>query len=231
MKNATEKFACSEAAAKWIYGKNVTNYILFKNAINAEVFRYDYRNCHKNRTEAGICDDNQFVIGTCGRLSPEKNQIFLVEIFAEIKKVMDDSKLILIGDGSEKENILNQAIKLDVDKDIIWTGMVSNASYYYSMLDCFVLPSIFEGLPLAGVEAQAAGILCFFSTGITSEIKITDKTYFLELERGPEYWAKEILLKRCSKEDTYDLVLDAGYDIGENVGFLQKTYMKYSVEI
>lgn len=227
IRNATEKFACSSAAARWIYGANVTDFILFKNAIDAKKFQYKYVYYHNSRLKFGI-EDDQFVIGTCGRLSVEKNQIFLVEIFAEIKRVKDNAKLILIGDGDEREHIYDRAVELGVIDDISFTGMVSNISYYYSMLDCFVLPSLFEGLPLAGVEAQAAGIPSFFSMGVTKEIKLIDNVYFLELDQGATAWATEIIDKVDEKKDTLKEIRSAGYDIEENAKFLQKKYLEYS---
>lgn len=229
VRNATEKFACSKAAASWIYGKKEKNYILLKNAIDAEKFQYNYAQYYKNRCELDIKED-QFVVGTCGRLSVEKNQIFLVDVFAEIKRIKPNSTLIIIGDGDERENIQNRAKELGVWCDIIFPGMVNDVAYYYSILDCFVLPSFYEGLPLVGVEAQAAGIPTFFSTGVTKEIKIIDSVYFLNLEQGASIWAEEIIKKKGVRTNTLEKVRAAGYDIGENVKTLQKKYIDYSIK-
>lgn len=221
-KNATLKFACSEAAANWIYGKN-SDYILFKNAIDASKFRHSKEKYEKIREELSF-KKSDIVLGTCGRFSIEKNQKFLIEIFSKIKSKERNCKLVLIGDGSEKESLVELARNLRVEEDTIFTGLVSNVEYYYSALDGFVLPSFYEGLPLVGVEAQAAGIPCFFSTGITSEIKITDNVHFLNLEEGAAVWADYILEHLSDKEDTYEKIKKAGYDIGANVDMLQSKY-------
>ena len=190
-------------------------------------FRYKSEVTYNNRNEIGIQRD-QFIIGTCGRFSEEKNQKFLVEVFAEIKKIVPDAMLVMIGDGEEKQDIITTAEALGVLNDILFPGMVDNVEYYYSVLDCFILPSLFEGLPLVGVEAQAAGITCFFSTGVTEEIKIINNVYFLPLAIGAKEWAKKILECRGAKKDTYDKIKNIGYDIGANIELLESIYIKYA---
>lgn len=221
-KNAEVKLACSEAAANWIYGKHEKKYILFKNAIDSKKFKYDSEMCANAKMKLGL--NKKFVIGTCGRLSTEKNQKFLLEIFKKIKLVKSNSVLILIGDGDEKEELIQYAKKLSVFESVMFIGMVANVEYYYSALDCFVLPSYYEGLPLAGIEAQAAGLPCFFSTGVTREIKITPSVYFLDITDGPQKWADEIICCAAEKENTMQLIKKAGYDISSNVISLQKLY-------
>lgn len=225
-KNANLKFACSDAAAKWIYGKNTEDYILFKNAIDATKYRYEKIKYINNRKELSI-DQDSFVIGTCGRLSVEKNQKFLIEIFSIIKQKIPNSKLILIGDGVEKKDLQEIADKLGCLEDVIFTGMIKNTEYYYAILDCFVLPSFYEGLPLTGIEAQAAGITSFFSTGVTEEVKITENAFFLNLNQGSKEWAEKIIKNKKERRDTYNQVKTTGYDMGENVKLLENTYLSY----
>lgn len=227
--NVNEKFACSQAAAKWIYGSKKNDYILFKNAIDAEKFRYSHEQYINNRLKYGL-EKEQFVFGTCGRFSVEKNQIFLIDILKEIKKTYKNAKLILIGDGEEKQNIISRAKENGLLDDVIFTGMVNNTEFYYSILDCFILPSFYEGLPLAGVEAQAAGIPSFFSMGITKELKIIDTAFFIELEKGATKWAEEIIKNITEKKDTYGEIRKSGYDIRENAKMLQDKYIEYSIK-
>lgn len=227
-KNADLKFACSDAAARWIYGKK-TDYILFKNAIDASKYRYSYDKYLKNRNELSI-EKDELALGTCGRFSVEKNQKFIIEVFSKIKEKKSNCKLILIGDGEEKDNLINLAKKLGIENDIIFTGLVSNVDYYYSAIDCFILPSFYEGLPLVGVEAQAAGLPCFFSTGVTKEIKVTDNVHFLDLDDGSTVWANYILENLNNKKDNYENIKKSGYDIGSNVEMLQLRYIENFVE-
>lgn len=228
-KYATMRYACSNAAADWIYGKKEKNYTVFKNAIDAKKYQYDEVKSLKNRNVLGI-SEKTLVIGTCGRLSPEKNQKFLIEVFSLIKEKIPNSKLLMIGDGPEKENLLKQAKNLNVNDDIIFTGMVNNTEFYYNVLDVFVLPSFYEGLPLTGVEAQAAGLTCFFSTGVTKEIKVTENVYFISLEEPAKNWCKKIIELKKKRVYTYNDIKHAGYDIGTNVGLLEDKYMSLITE-
>lgn len=225
-KNASIKFACSDAAANWIYGKK-TNYILFKNAIDALKFKFDKKKYESVRKKLKIKSDD-LVIGTCGRLSVEKNQKFLIEIFSKLKTKHINSKLILVGDGDRKDNLIKLAEQLGVIDDIIFTGMVDNVEYYYNAFDYFMLPSFYEGLPLVGVEAQAAGIPCIFSTGVTKEIKVTKNVHFISLNEDAAYWSDFIINHLEKRTDTYDEIKKSGYDIGANVELLQSIYLKFS---
>lgn len=227
--NSVLRFACSDAAANWIYGKN-SKYILFKNAIDVSKYRYSKQRCLESRKKLAIANDT-FVIGTCGRYSIEKNQNFLIDVFSEIKKRKQNSKLILVGDGNEKNNLISHSKELNVFDDIIFTGLVSNTELYYDVMNCFVLPSFYEGLPLVGVEAQAAGIPSFFSTGVTEEIKVTDEVYFLNLNDGSSIWADSIIKKSKEKRDNYDQIRKSGYDIGSNVELLKLKYKNYSTKV
>lgn len=226
VKNSNLRFACSKEAANWIYGKNV-DYLLFRNAIDASKFRFSKKKYDECRKKLHI-NNNTFIVGTCGRYSIEKNQKFLIDIFFEIKKTKKDSKLILVGDGAEKNNLISYSKDLNVFEDIIFTGLVNNPDLYYNVMDCFVLTSFYEGLPLVGVEAQAAGIPSFFSTGITKDLKITDEVYFLDLKKGAMAWSEFILKNSKDRRDNYRKICEFGYDIGQNVKLLESKYESYS---
>lgn len=225
-KNATMKFACSNAAAIWIYGKKEKDYIILKNAIHAHKFQYDEKICSNNRKKLGI--NEKLVIGTCGRLSVEKNQKLLIEILKDLKSMNKDAILILVGDGEEKNKLIELAESLGVMDSVIITGMVKNVDFYYSVFDCFLLPSFYEGLPLAGVEAQAAGLPCIFSLGVTKELMITPNVSFLDVNKSSKVWAEKILEYCEKKEDTLQKIKDAGYDISDNVKYLQNLYLEES---
>lgn len=223
-RNADVRFACSDAAARWIFGKKEDDITIIKNAVDAARFRYDAAKSLENRKKLGIGRE-QFVVGTCGRLSVEKNQSYLLDIFYELKKRREDSVLIIVGDGEERQRLQEKAVKLGIAEAVMFPGMVNNAEMYYSVMDCFVLPSMFEGLPLAGIEAQAAGIPAFFSMGITREIGIIPAVFFEDISREPKVWADRIMKECGQKIDTYQLIRQAGYDTGENVRLLQDVYL------
>lgn len=223
-KNATVKFACSNAAAKWIYGKKCKDFILFNNSIDALKYRFDKNNSLDNRKKMNI-KENTFVIGTCGRLAEVKNQKFLLEVFSEIKKKNQNSKCILVGDGEKREELINYSKELGIYEDVIITGIVDNPEYYYSVFDCFVLPSLYEGLPLSGIEAQAAGIPAFFSTGVSKEVDITGKSIFISIDESPKVWANNILNSKTIKKDNYNYVVKKGYDMKTNVKLIEDYYI------
>ncbi len=224
-KNADVKFACSSAAAKWIYGKNCNDYVLFNNSIDASKYEYNKEKSVNRRKKLNIPKDC-IVIGTCGRLAEVKNQKFLLQIFCELKKKKDNSKCILIGDGELRNELLDYAKKHNISKDLIITGMVNNPEDYYSLLDCFILPSFYEGLPLSGIEAQAAGIPTIFSNGVSKEVDITGESLFLSIEESPEKWMNEILNIIGKKKNNYEIVVKKGYDMKGNVKLLENYYLE-----
>ena len=118
--------------------------------------------------------------------------------------------MISIGCGDRQKLIEDKVRKLKIDQKVIFEGTVNNTNDYYQAMDCFILPSIYEGLPLVGVEAQISGLQCFFSDSITKELKLSSKANFVSLKQNPKEWANIILGKRNEKRNTeyfenYDL--------------------------
>lgn len=216
------RFACSKSAGVALYGKrmfekNKVNVI--KNAINCEKFMF---NCEKRevlRNELGI--NHKFVLGHVGRFSKEKNHIFLIDVFAKCKNINNNSLLLLIGDGPFMEQTKEKVRSLGLENDVIFLGQSNNMCDLYNVMDVFVLPSLFEGVPVVAVEAQCNGLPCFISSKITNEIAI-DKTIFIDLSKSSSEWANIILsegnIKRCS--DIFK-VRAANFDIKTEVKKLE----------
>lgn len=222
-------FACSDAAGKWLYGNNVTekeNYILLKNAIDTENYVYSKEVSNKIRAEFGIGD--KFVIGHVGRLFGPKNHMYLLEVFKEILKKKTNAMLMIVGGGPMQEEIENKIAELGLKENVIMTGVRSDVNCIMQAMDCFVFPSIYEGLPVTVVEAQAASLPCFVSDTITNEVSITNLVTMLSIEKAPEEWADTILEKTASYEraNTKQLIVDAGYDIATTAEWLQKFYIE-----
>ena len=191
---ANEYWACSKLAGEWMYGKQAVadgKVTIINNAIDLKQFAFDEAKRNKLRKEFGLQDC--FVIGHVGRFMKQKNHDFLIDIFAEVVKKQDNAKLLLIGDGSLREQIENKVKTLGLDEKVIFTGVRSDVADLYNAMDVFVLPSFYEGLPVVGVEVQANGLPFLCSSNVTREILISDRIELLKLEDGMKTWAEKIL--------------------------------------
>ena len=137
-------------------------------------------------------------------------------------------KIMLIGDGDLRSEIEEEIEKKKLNKFFMILGNRQDVNILYSAMDAFVLPSLYEGLPLVGVEAQAAGLNCFFSNTVTDEVKITDRAHFIQLDAGAQVWAEKIAesKKDNRKREGYaDIVAHSGYDIYDLADKLSKFYI------
>ena len=184
---STDLFACGEKAGEYLYGKE--KYTIIHNAINIEKYEFDEIKRKEIRNKLNI-NDNEIVLGNIGRLTEQKNQKFLLEILNMLKGE-NKYKLIIIGDGKLKNELNKKAIEYEINNDIIFTGIISNAQDYYNSFDVFLLPSLWEGLPVTSIEAQANGLNCLFSNNLDNSLIIdSKKTKTLKLDVGD--WLDEI---------------------------------------
>lgn len=198
-REATAFWACSREAAGFLFPKGALNrrgYRFIPNGIEVERFRFDPAVREQVRAELGI--EGQFVIGHVGRLCDQKNQDFLLEVFAQVKRRRPESRLLLVGEGELLGRLKEKAGGLGVAESVIFYGSASRVERLLWAMDVFVLPSRFEGLPLTSVEAQAAGLPCLFSDAITKECTIARSTIFLPLAAGKEAWA-DVAIEYCEK--------------------------------
>ncbi|SFG22432.1 glycosyltransferase family 1 protein [Streptococcus equinus] len=225
---ATDYMCCSELAGRWLFGDkeyNKGNVYLLNNAIDLSQFRYDEQIRIRKRAELGISDDT-LVIGHIGRFVEQKNHSFLIDIFHEFHKNVRDSILLLAGTGPLLDEMKKKVSSIDLDDYVFFLGQRSDVRELYQVYDAFVLPSLYEGLPVVGVEAQATGSLCFFSDDMTRETKILDSTVFMSLDEGSKKWAISILdgIKKYQKHDTKNELVLNGFDIKEEVSKLESKY-------
>lgn len=222
-------FACSNESGKWLYGKNVDkkdNYKVFNNAIDSEKYRFDEVKRDKTRKMLNI--ENKFVIGHIGSFSKPKNHRFLIDIFYEVLKKDNNSVLLLVGDGRLRSQVEEKVKQLNLSGNVIFTGVRSDIPELLQAMDVLIFPSIYEGLPVTLIEAQASGVKCFVSDTISKEVKITEEVEFLSLEKPSEYWAERILecYNGYLRKDTLSLICKAGYDVGENAKWLEDFYLR-----
>ena len=210
----TDRFACGNLAGNWMYEKRDTQII--KNGINLKKFSFDLRIRNIYRLQFRV--ENKLIIGHVGRFDEGKNQTFLIRVFQEIKELYKDTELILIGSGEKVEEIKYLVKDMGLDDSVKFLGNRSDVSSLLQMIDVFVMPSLYEGLPVTLIEAQAAGLPCVVSDRITQEVNLTGKMDYLSLELPAQVWAKKII-ERGQQENDRDKdakkVKEAGYDIKE----------------
>ncbi len=226
MRSPTHYCACSRVAGEWKYPKSIVErqMVILKNGVDPEKYAYDPDRRSRIRTELAIPDD-AFVLGHVGRFSYQKNHAFLVEIFASVLQKRGDTYLILIGDGETRADVERQVKSLGIEDKVRFCGRVDNVQDYLQAMDVFVLPSRYEGLPLVGVEAQAAGLPVVTSTNVSEELAITDLTTFLPLDAPKDAWADEVVKHEGQmRQDQSGRLREEGYDIRQTVAEIEKLY-------
>lgn len=227
---ATHYFCCSEYAGRWLFGNDEYdkgNVYLLNNAIDLNKFKFDKTVRERKRKELGI-DDNTLVIGHIGRFVKQKNHEFLIDIFNEVHKRHKDSILLLAGEGPLQEEIKNKVNHLGLIDNVKFLGQRNDVQELYQTFDVFLLPSLYEGLPVVGVEAQASGNLCYLSNDMTKETKVLDSTVFMSLSNTAEEWADTILAdsKKYKKYDTKEEVSKYGFNIEKESHKLSEKYVE-----
>lgn len=232
-KYANVYFACSELAGRYLFGDKAFDegkVVIFNNAINLDKFKYNEEKRKEIRKKLNIKNDT-FVIGHIGRFVAQKNHTFLIDIFNEIHKKNENSVLLLIGQGPLQNEIKDKVDKLGLTNSVKFIGQVTNANDYYNAMDVFVLPSIYEGLGMVLIEAQANELPCIASTEVPKEATISNQIEYIELDKNPSYWAKRILNKNRSKVNfEYNEKIEK-YNIKNVVGELENEYIKEMNEL
>ena len=217
-KSANFKIACSKEAGEWLYGDS--EYIIIKNAIEIKKFKYDEikRNALRKKMNIGSKD---VVIGHVGRFSTVKNHEFLLKIFKEYLTKNSNSFLILIGDGELKQEIERMSETMGIRNKIKFLGNIENPSDYYNVMDIFIMPSLYEGIPLTLIEAQVNGIQILASDTISRECDISKTIMFCSLDNVFEWVSK---IKKYERKHNIKEIIDSGYDLKLQIELLQKIY-------
>lgn len=225
--------ACSKYAGIWLFGKNFFSsgkVTVFNNAVDTSKFAFSTSNRDKLRKELGI--SNKYVIGHIGRFTKQKNHYFLIDIFEQYYKKNSNAVLLLVGIGELQDEIKDAVKKKKLEDAVIFLGKRSDVDELYSAMDLFVLPSLYEGLPVVGVEAQVSGLPCIFSNEITREVAITENVYFLPIDGSVSDWCSQITnfknldLKR-DKLKLKDCSFDIKVQANNLVEYYDECIMKY----
>lgn len=227
---ANDFFACSEVAAEWILGRKLyerKNFKIIYNGIETELFKFDKKVRDIVRNEFNV-ENDEILIGNVGSFHHPKNHEFLIDIFHYLVKVRPKAKLLLVGDGKLRNHIENKVKTLDLDQNVIFTGIRKDVSRILQGMDLFLMPSLYEGFPVSVIEAQCAGLPCLLSDTITKETQITDLVKYESLNNSPEIWANKILdmIRSFERADTTDLIKEAGFDAKMIAEDLTKYYLR-----
>lgn len=228
----THRLACGEDAGRFMFG-NKPFYVI-NNGIDTAKFAFnaEIRNSIRQKNQWNKC----VVIGHVGYFFELKNQSFLVDVFDCLWRQHSNCRLVMIGEGPLKDNILNKVKSLGLIDAVCMTGNIDNVNEYLNAMDLIVMPSLFEGVPLTLVEQQANGLQCFVSDTITREADKTGNLTFISLEKSAGAWASIILSRKDSMtraERSYtaiESIKKAGYDIHCSamslLGYYKKLYQK-----
>lgn len=226
--DATELWACSQPAAEFLFSNQALNYKGFRfipNGIDTQRFQFNIDIREKVRRELNL--EGVLVVGNVGRLCYQKNQSFLLDVFAELLKENPESRLLLVGDGEDRGYLIQKAQRRGLFDKVLFYGLTDHTEQLLWAMDVFILPSRFEGLPVVGVEAQASGLPCIFSDAVTSECELTDSVQFLPLTASPLMWAKTIsqMKNQTNRAAASGMVKSAGFDIETVAKQIESSYL------
>lgn len=228
---ATHYMSCGEDCGRWQFGDKLFDagkVDVFKTVINTEFNAYNPDLREKTRKEYGWKD--KIVVGHIGRFTAQKNSVHLIEIFAAVARKEPKAVLCLIGDGELKQAMMAKIKELGIENRVDYLGRREDIQQFYNAMDCFLLPSLYEGLPVVGLEAESCGLPMFFSTEVTREANACDLGHFIPLSASENEWADEMLkamrenmpIRRSHAKE----VADAGFDSASEALRLQNYYLK-----
>lgn len=213
--------ACSREAGKMMFPNKA--YMVLNNAVRTEDFLFDERKKGWIREKLGI-NSTSIVIGTIGRLEPVKNIEGIVSIIKEAYSMNSQIRFIWIGDGTQRDEAIRLIETQGISACTQMLGIRKDVPILLQAMDAFILPSISEGLPVTLIEAQAAGLRCFVSDVITNEVNITKRVEYLPLGNYKK-WADTILSSDLRKINTFDMIVNAGYDVDDTARMLENSYL------
>ncbi len=220
-------FGCSEEAGKWLFGeKTLKNgrYYMVANSIATARYRFNPEARSAYRKELGINDD-AFVCLHVGRLCEPKNHAFLLDVFGELQKKNPNSILLIVGEGDYRERIQTKIAELGLGNKAIMLGARQDVANLMSTADCMLYPSLWEGLPMALVEAQAAGLPCYASDTITRDVNLSPLIKYLPIDKGVAPWLESVGMKAGERVDVSDKLIAAGFDVEHTAKWLTEFYL------
>lgn len=228
---ATHYMANSIDCGIWQFGKasyDKGEVEIFKTVINADENAYDA--VLRQETRRRFRWDQQIVYGFIARFVEQKNPLFLIDVFNEIAKKQENALLVMIGFGELEADMMKRVGEYGIQDKVQNLGRRDDIRQFYNAFDAFLLPSLYEGMPVVGIEAQCCGLPIFFSKNITEETTASDLAHYIGLDQSPEEWADEIIrivnrnipVRRSYVQD----VKQAGFDSASEAKRMQVFYLE-----
>ncbi len=224
---ATDLFACSKEAGKYLFHSK--KFIVLNNAIDSSKFIAD--NAVRNDIKKELNLENKIVVGHVGRFHSQKNHSFVLDVFSEFKKKHDNAVLILVGSGELEKQIREKISDLGLKDSVMLLGNRKDMNRIYQAMDIFILPSLFEGLGIVAIEAQASGIPVIASDGVSLDAKVSPLIHYVKLDKGASVWSKaceKALSSEYCHKNMQKYIVKSGFDVKSTAGFLQNFYIKKS---
>lgn len=218
-------FACSLDSGKWLYGEETikkNNFYIINNAIDTDSYVYDDNTRNEYREKFNLKDEKVFI--QVGRFIELKNFDFSVKVFNKYLENNPNSRLLLVGDGEVKKDIEELVNQLNLNDKVLLLGLRDDVNKLLQMADIFLMPSKWEGVSLAAIEAEASDINCLMSDKVSEDVKIIDKCKFIPLDI--DKWIECINTLEYSRTNRKQDIVDAGYDAGTTASWLQNFYLK-----
>ena len=219
-KYATNLLACSKEAGQWMFGNR--KFYIIKNGINLENFQFSEKIREIIRSSWKITLKEKVII-CIGRIEKVKNIKFVIDVMCAFSKTTPDYKLLIVGEGTLKEELIEYTKRQRIDDHVIFTGARNDVNKLLSVADCLIMPSLFEGLPFTLVEAQASGLPCVVSSVVSKEANITGLVEYINLDESVDVWEKKIK-EACQRQRivTTQKMVQAGYSIEETAAVITK---------
>jgi len=222
---ATHYLAASIGAGLSMFGESViSKTTVLPRARDLDLLRYNPEKRDELRKKLSLGSELVFI--NVGRLTNQKNHFFLFEVFAQALKCNPTIVLLLAGDGELKEDLIEKAAELEIQNNVRFLGNRDDVPELLQAADVFVLPSLYEGMPGAAIEAQAAGLPCLLADTISKDTKVIDSVEFLPIDKRPEIWVERMFsYEKFNRRDTRNEMSKAGYDISDAAKKLEEFYL------
>ena len=216
-------FACSKEAGEWLYGKKITDgnrFYVINNAIDTDLFTYDPKVRNEYRKMFDLKDEK--VLIQVGRMSKQKNYLFTLDVFKDYLSLDGNAKLFIVGDGELENEIREKIDQLNLESNVFILQHRDDVHCLLQMADVFVMPSLYEGLSVACVEAQSTGIECLCSDHVDQNVNITGLCKFLPLD--VKTWVNELSVENEDRRPYKEEIINAGFDAETNGKWLEEFY-------
>ncbi len=224
-----EAMACSDDAGRWMFGKKWVKkdkVKIVRNGIDATTYLFDEELRRKKRAELNI-DESTKLIGHIGRFNYQKNHTFLIDVFESVCKKEPNTRLVLVGRGELEDEIKRKVESKNLSDKVLFLGIRSDVNELLMAMDVFLFPSLFEGLSVVMIEAQATNINIVCSSSLTKDTYLNDNIVDISLEESSDKWAETVIENfTTNRAFSIENIQKAGYDISSTARDIERFYLQ-----